>query len=313
MYNTVPQISLGLCCINTQLRSQKPPIFCSRTCIRRTYSVERAKSLALQNIQDIIPMIEWNEKNKIRCFRLSSNIFPHFTDSQTESYTIDFAKSDLQKAGNVANTYKHRILMHPGQYNNVGAKNQQVVENTIRDLSHHADILDCMNIDRNGVLIIHGGGLYGDKQSTIHRWLDQYDDLPQNVKNRLVLENCEKSFSTEDCLEISEEISIPIVFDFHHYNCYSILHPQVVQKPITELLPIIVNTWKKVYKTPLMHISEQGPGKTGHHSDFVEKIPSELLDYLTENPEIHVDLEVEAKMKEKAIFHLMTKHPSIFF
>jgi len=62
-----------------------------------------------------------------------------------------------------------------------------------------------------------------------------------------------------------------------------------------------------------MHISEQGTGKTGHHSDFVEKIPSELLDYLTENPEIHVDLKVEAKMKEKAIFHLMTKYPSIFF
>lgn len=85
MSNSVSQISLGLCCINTHLRSQKPPIFCSRTCIRRTYSVERAKSLALQNIQDIIPMIEWNEKNKIRCFRLSSNIFPHFTDSVSES------------------------------------------------------------------------------------------------------------------------------------------------------------------------------------------------------------------------------------
>lgn len=309
--NANVQISLGLCCINTILRAQKPPIFCSRTCIRRTYSVERAQSMALQNIRDIIPMIDWNEKHKIRCFRLSSNIFPHFTDSQTESYTIDFAKSDLQKTGNIANNYKHRIVMHPGQYNNIGAKNRDIFENTVKDLSHHASILDCMNIDQDGVLIIHGGGLYGDKESTIRRWLEQYDDLPQNVKDRLVLENCEKSFSAEDCLDISQEISIPIVFDFHHYNCYSILHPQIIQVPILELLPAIVDTWVQKNKTPLMHISEQGTGKIGHHSDFVEKIPSRLIEYLKDNPNIHVDLEVEAKMKEQAIFRLRQKYPDI--
>jgi len=37
-----------------------------------------------------------------------------------------------------------------------------------------------------------------------------------------------------------------------------------------------------------------------------------LLCYLTDNPETHVDLEVEAKMKEQAIFHLMKNHPGLF-
>lgn len=218
-YNTCfPQISLGLCCINTTLRKQKPPVFCSRTCIRKIYSVERAQSLALQNIQDIITMIEWNEIHKIRCFRLNSNIFPHFTDPQTESYTIDFAKSDLQKAGDIANKYKHRIVMHPSQYNNIGAKNNQMLENTTKDLSHHADILDYMNIDGDGVLIVHGGGLYGDKVSTIHRWLDQYDDLPQNVKNRLVLENCESRFLQKTASKSLKAIT-PILLKKYHSTC----------------------------------------------------------------------------------------------
>ena len=218
MYSGFPQISLGLCCINTTLRKQKPPVFCSRTCIRKIYSVERAQSLALQNIQDIITMIEWNEIHKIRCFRLNSNIFPHFTDPQTESYTIDFAKSDLQKAGDIANKYKHRIVMHPSQYNNIGAKNNQMLENTTKDLSHHADILDYMNIDGDGVLIVHGGGLYGDKVSTIHRWLDQYDDLPQNVKNRLVLENCESRFLQKTASKSLKAIT-PILLKKYHSTC----------------------------------------------------------------------------------------------
>jgi len=300
------QISLGLCCINTKLRAQKPPIFCSRTCIRKTYSVERAQSLALQNIKDIKTMIEWNENHKIRVFRLSSNIFPHFTDTETMSYTIDFAKSDLQLVGEIANNLSHRIVIHPGQYNNLGTNSKNVLEKTIADLSHQADILDCMNIGKDCVLIIHGGGVYGNKELTIRRWLDQFDELPKNIKDRLVLENCEKSYSAEDCLKISKQIGIPVVFDFHHYNCYSILHPEIVQKDIKDLLPLIVDTWKDV--PPLMHISEQGAGKIGHHSDFVEHLPPELLQYLKENQNIHIDLEVEAKMKEQAIFRLREKY-----
>ena len=137
-------INLGLCCINNTLR--KNNIFNSRTCIRRTYSVEKAKELALKNVRDLIPMIEWNNQNNIKCFRLTSNLFPHFTDSEVESYTIDFAKPDLKIAGDLAKKYGMRILMHPGQFNQVGAKNPKVFQKTIDQLSHLAEILDAMEL-----------------------------------------------------------------------------------------------------------------------------------------------------------------------
>ena len=92
-------ISLGLCCLNTELRSQKPTIFSSRTCTRKTFTVEIAKERGLQNVRDMIPMILYNEQHGIKCFRLSSDIFPHFTDDVTENYTIDFAKEELKKVG----------------------------------------------------------------------------------------------------------------------------------------------------------------------------------------------------------------------
>ena len=305
-------IDLGLCCINTKLRVQKPPIFCSRSCIRKTFSVEHAKTLAQQNVADISKMIEWNQQHGIRCFRLSSDMFPHMTDTETEKYTIDFASEGLQRAGELAKKYGHRIVMHPGQYNQVASKNLDVYVKTIEDLSHHANILDTMGIDHDGVLIVHGGGTYGDKERTIRRWIDQYDDLPVRVKQRLVIENCERQYSTLDCLEISSYIDIPVVFDFHHYNCYSQLHPEEPQLSISELLPQVIETWTSQDKTPLMHISEQGEGRVGHHSDFIEKIPQELIDYQSRNPEQQIDLEVEAKMKEQAIFKLAKIYPFLF-
>ena len=46
-------------------------------------------------------------------------------------------------------------------------------------------------------------------------------ELPENVRKRLVLENCEKNFSIEDCLEVSDKVNIPVVFDTHHFECYN--------------------------------------------------------------------------------------------
>ena len=145
-------------------------------------------------------------------------------------------------------------------------------QQTICDLKYHADVLDLMRLDNNSVMVVHGGGLYGDKRKTIARWCEQYKQLPENVRNRLVLENCEKCFSIEDCLRISKKINIPVVFDTHHYECYNILHPENQMKPASEYIGEILDSWKRRGIKPKFHVSEQGSGRTGHHSDYIEEI-----------------------------------------
>ena len=226
------KINLGLCCINTELRKKK--IFNSRSLIRRTFTVAEAKKRALQNIKDLIPMIEYNHKHGIKCFRWSSDFFPRITDPEVDRYTIDFAKDELKKAGDLANKYGQRIVMHPGQFNQVGAKDKKIFEKTIEELKLHADILDAAGIDDNGVLIVHGGGVYGDKEGTKKRWIKQFFLLPENVRKRLVIENCEKCYSPRDALDISKACGIPVVYDTHHYECYKILHRgEKIEKPKT--------------------------------------------------------------------------------
>lgn len=304
-------IQLGLCCLNSTLRTQNPPIFSSRRMIIRSIKdkgIDSLKEKILHNLEDTLQLIDWNENNGIKVFRLSSELFPHKSNDKIEDYSFDFAKPLLEKIGERARYYNQRITFHPGQYNVVGTPNEKCFRQTINDLKYHADVLDIMGMDEHSVMVVHGGGIYGDKSETKKRWCRQFYLLPDNVQRRLVLENCEKCFSIEDCLDISSEINIPVVFDTHHFECYKLLHPEIIFKNAEDYIKPILNTWEKRQIKPKFHISEQGTGRIGHHSDYIQNIPDYLLN-IPDKYNTNIDIMVEAKKKELAIFRLYKKYP----
>jgi UV DNA damage endonuclease len=274
----------------------------------RTIHLPELKKRVVANLEDLIRMIHWNEENGIKVFRLSSSMFPHMSNPRAESYEFDFAKPLLKQIGDLGKKYNQRFTFHPGQYNVVGTPNEDSFRTTVLDLSYHANVLDLIGCDKNSVIVIHGGGTYGDKEATKKRWCKQFKMLPENVQSRLVLENCEKNFSVQDCLDVSKEIGIPVVFDTHHYNCYNHFHPTETQLPERHYIPLILETWHKRGIKPKFHISEQGSGRVGHHSDYIETIPKYLLE-IPDKHNVHFDILVEAKKKELAIFQLYKKYP----
>ena len=304
-------IQLGLCCLNTVLRSQKPPIFASRKMIIRTVKekgIDTLKQKILQNLRDILTMMDWNEQHGIKVFRLSSELFPHKSNPRVEDYTFDFALDLLRQIGEKSKKYNQRLTFHPGQYNVVGSPDEKSFNQTICDLKYHADVLDLMGLGVNSVMVVHGGGVYGDKEATKKRWAEQYNRLPQNVRNRLVLENCERCFSIVDCLDVSKMCGVPVVFDTHHFACYKLLHPDESFEDAGMYIRDILDTWQQRGVKPKFHVSEQGSGRCGHHSDYIEKIPSYLLE-IPDKYGVEIDIMIEAKKKEQAIFKLYSKYP----
>ena len=305
-------IQLGLCCLNTTLRSQKPSVFCSRKMIIRKIEeeggIQTLKLKIIKNLNDLYKMIKWNEQHGIKVLRISSELFPHISNPKVEDYNMEFADALLKKIGEYARILNHRLTFHPGQYNVVGTPNEETFQQTINDLSYHAEVLDRMGMGPDSVMVVHGGGLYGDKEKTLERWCENYMRLPEPIKRRLVLENCEKCFSIKDCLYVSEKVNIPVVFDTHHYTCYNILHPdESLEKP-EKYIQAILNTWKRRGIKPKFHVSEQGSGRTGHHSDYIEIIPNYLLE-IPKKYGCEIDIMIEAKKKELAIFKLYAKYP----
>ncbi|KAI8328538.1 UV-endonuclease UvdE-domain-containing protein [Choanephora cucurbitarum] len=288
---------LGYACMNTVLRHQKPPVFSARTCrldTVRKKGLDYVKELALANVADMKKMIQWNEDNKIKFMRISSEMFP-FASHQQVGYDISFAEKELKDVGDLANKYNHRLTMHPGQFNQLVSLNPNVVTNTVRELDYHARMLDLMGMNQDSVMIIHMGGVYGDKASAIavrmKRFEKEYEQLPEHIKRRLVLENDELGYSVSDLLPVCKKLKIPLVLD-----C---INPG----DITDLvawLPEINQVWYDKGIKPKQHYSESRRGaKTAvemrAHSDRVKYLPPTTDD---------VDLMIEAKDKEQAVFEL---------
>lgn len=310
---SIGNINLGLCCINMTLRAQKPPIFVNRTCRLQTAvdkGLDYLHSLTVQNLKDCSLLLDWNERHGIKSYRLSSDMFPHLSNPsfQHYDYSLDFARPYLYEIGAKAYEYRQRLSMHPGQYNQIGAFSEDVFEKTVLDLRCHADILDIIEEDldfeeNKGIICIHGGGVYGDKKKTVERWCKNFHRLPENVKERIAIENCEKCYNVQDCLEISEKLNIPVIFDIHHYQCYGLLHPKEKQVSLEEVLKKVFKTWERRGLKPYCHISEQGTGRVGHHSDYISELPECFL-----KADREFTLDVEAKMKEKAIMRLVERY-----
>ena len=309
-------IRFGLCCINTSLREAKPPVFSSRTV--RLATIEKngigyVKDLVIKNIKDTIRIFEENVKDDIYVFRISSEVFPHVTNKKCGGYSLDFAHEALKELGHAAKLHKQRITAHPGQYNVLGSPRQDVIENTAEYLNFQAEMFDIMGMGVDSVMVIHGGGVYGDKEKAKKRWVDNFKFLSESAQQRLVLENCEKCYSVQDCLDISTMVKekygfhVPVVVDSHHYECYNILHADEEPNNMDELIPCVIETWQERGIRMKVHVSEQGSGKIGHHSDYVKLLPQYFIDVY----EIYgepFDIMVEAKAKEKAIFFLQKKY-----
>jgi len=302
-------MKLGYACINMQLsyptKYGKPrgtqPITTNRSMIRRTFDekgVDYASELCLQNVKDLHYIIQWNILNGYNFYRMSSDMVPWKTEYDwNDLKDIKEIKTWFHSVGVMSKTHGVRLTAHPGPFNVLVSPNENVVQNTITDLTIHADIMDFMGLSRTpyNKLNIHCNGVYGDKQSAMDRFCKNFERLPENVQSRLTVENDDKAsmYSVKDLYEgIYKRIGIPIVFDYHHYKF------NTGEQTEQEALEMALSTWGDI--KPVVHYSESRSEeqldesiKPQAHSDLIKELP---------NTYGHdVDIMVEAKHKELAI------------
>jgi len=292
--------NLGYACINMTLGKKK--ITTNRGMIKKTFlkeGIDRASELGLLNTKDLMKIVKWNEQNGFKLFRTTSNLFPWSSEYQLcDMPHFNSIASILKDIGELASEYGQRITSHPGPFNVLVSPNENVVRNTITDLSLHGEVFDLMGLSRThyNVINIHCNGVYGDKESAMDRFCRNFERLPESVQTRLTVENDDKAsmYSVKDLMYIHQRIGIPIVFDYHHHKfCTGDL-------PEKDALEMAMSTWAEGIK-PLVHYSESAPGKIPQaHSDYIfEKINTYGYD---------LDIEVEAKMKELAVISYLEKY-----
>lgn len=111
--------------------------------------------------------------------------------------------------------------------------------------------------DRDAIMVIHLGGVFGDKEATKARFRKNYLALSPSIKSRLVLENDDVSWGVFELLPLCEELNIPLVLDFHHHNIiFDSTMCREGTEDICKLFPRIKSLWDRKQITQKMHYSE---------------------------------------------------------
>jgi UV DNA damage endonuclease len=284
-------LNLGYACINVQLAGDG--ISTNRGMIRRTFQqkgVAYASQLALQNVQALLRILQWNLEQGIRVFRITSELFPWASEYPLESMPDYSAiRAILEQAGRLP----IRLSTHPGPFNKM-AGSGATLDNTIRDLEIHAQLFDLMDLPPShwNKINIHVGGAYGDKEASIRRFADNFRRLSPGLQKRLTVENDDKPglYTVADLLPLHGMTGIPIVFDYFHHRLHNGGMPE------EEAFLKAWNTWDM---RPVFHYSssrrdhEEPAAPKEAHADYIY----EPINTYGKN----VDIVLEAKMKEQAL------------
>lgn len=292
----------GYACINTKLRAQD--VFTSRTIRKSTFTqlgLTKVSELALQNCNDLLTILRWNEQHNIRFFRISSNLFPWCSEYDLfDLPNIDAIANVLETIGDFATTHNHRLTFHPDHFCKLASPKSDVVGKSIAELEVHGLIFDLMGFEPStyNKINIHVGGVYDDKLATTKRFNQNFCRLSESVQRRLTVENDDKSsmYSVMDLYQLVHKvIDIPIVFDYHHHQfCTGSLD-------VSAALEVATTTWQDV--KPVVHYSESR--RSEQNDDSIKpQAHSDLVVGPVDTHGFDVDVMIEAKLKEQALFGL---------
>jgi UV DNA damage endonuclease len=290
-------MNIGYACINLSLGRE---VTTNRTMTNATFQrrgLDYVSELALKNAKDIIKILKWNVDNDIHFFRLSSMIIPWADRIDIEQLpAYKGIVSTLKEAGNYAKNHNMRINSHPGPFVVLTSPKETVVENSIKDLEMHGKIFDLMGLSHTPYnnINIHCNGVYGDKQSAMDRFIQNFQRLSKSVQNRLTLENDDRKsmYSVKDLMYIYEHTKIPIVFDYHHFTF------NTGNQSEEEALKLAATTWpngirQEVHYSESKALHEGTTDKPQAHSDYINTLPNTYG--------LNLDVMVEAKKKDLAI------------
>jgi UV DNA damage endonuclease len=295
-------MKIGYPCINLSLKCRS-----SKTFRLKNYSEERLINTVNSNLKCLLEILQYNKSHSLLFFRITSDLIPFASHPVMNFNWQDYFKDNFSTLGKYIKTNNMRISMHPGQYTVLNSKNPKVFKNSIKDLEYHVDVLDLLELDRTAKVQIHVGGIYNDKKASRERFKKRYLNLEQRIKNRLIIENDDKSYNLDDCLNISKSTEIPIVFDNYHHEC----NPN--GKNLIEAFNLFTKTWKREDGYPMVHYSSEHPIKgKSKHADTIDL--NHFKKFLRKTKDFDFDIMLEIKDKEDSALkalEILNKDPRL--
>ncbi len=292
-------IRLGYVGINTVLPTA------SKTFRLANYSEERMLETARKNIKALRIILQWNVDHQIKLFRITSGLIPFGSHAINSGIWKKELQEELQEAGNFIQKYSLRVSMHPGQYTVLNTPHEVYYERSVKDLEYHCAVLDLMRLDGSHKIIIHGGGIYQNRQYSTSILIKRLNRMSQSIRKRLVLENDERNFSADDIYFVCKETGFPGLLDVFHHQCL----PSFEKLDLRDTILIFRKTWPKLERQKI-HYSNQAPGKhRGAHSEGIDL--EQFSDFYKKVKDLDLDIMLETKDKQESLLKVRSSFPEI--
>ncbi|MNO42165.1 UV DNA damage endonuclease [compost metagenome] len=277
----------------------------------REAALRRLENIARMNLHNTLRLMKHNVASDIFVYRLTSKLIPLATHPDLQDWNPFTALAEeFAEVGQYVKKHGMRVSFHPDHFTVLSTPRPEVLVSSIRDLQHHTDMLNALGLPATAKNNIHIGGAYGDKPVAAKRFEKHFHELPAALQTRITLENDDKTFTAPETLAVCQNVGLPMVLDIHH---------QWVNNEGElpwELWPEIQKTWRSELAqkdvlsgellSPKIHVSSpRSPSDPRSHADGVE--PAPLVAFLkriaADTPA--VDVMIEAKLKDGALFGLM--------
>jgi UV DNA damage endonuclease len=272
-------------------------------------------SVSLDRLETILGYLE---DNAIGMYRMATALAPYASHPDLPRFRAQPREcaQRLAQLGARARAAGIRLSTHPGQYTVLNSEDARVQALAVAELEVQAEILDGMGLGPEGVVVLHVGGAAGGTARALDRFARGFEQLSDAARNRLVVENDDRSFALADVLSLARRIGRPVVWDVLHHHCHD---PHRI--PDAEALSLAAATWPPGV-TPKVHFSspktstEERTRRKGRrveravalpplraHADLVDPIAFEHFLASTVAGR-DVDVMLEAKAKDLALLRL---------
>ena len=293
-------LRLGLCCqfVDAPIKFRTTTVkACSSLAAKDRFV--KLSALCLSNAHALLEAYHHCLALGIPCFRINSQILPCKTHPEVGYRIQELPDADkivglFQECGEYARTHQLRASFHPDQFVVLSSPREDVVDKSLEELEYQAEVAEWVGAD---VVNIHGGGGYGDKPAALDRFARSLDRVSSRVRERLTVENDDRTYSPEELLPLCQKEGIPLVYDVHHHRCL----PDSLD--IATATQEAMATWNR---EPMFHISSPKEGWDGKqpqkHHDYID-----FLDFPHEWLDQEITIEVEARAKERAVLKLQAE------
>jgi UV DNA damage endonuclease len=259
----------------------------------KSYSEERLVATVANNLNCLMKMLAFNVDHTLLFFRITSDLVPFASHPINQFNWPRYFKQEFKEIWTFIAKHGIRISMHPDQFTLINSVDTAIFERSVKELLYHVEVLDLMELDSSAKIQIHVGGVYGEKAKSVQRFITRFRTLDERIRRRLVIENDDKLYGLQDCLQIHAETGIPVLFDVYHHEHNN------SGETVREAFDFFTKTWTEKDGIPMVDYSSQQPGeRKGKHAESIDL--DHFKQFIKETEDFDFDIMLEIKDKERS-------------